>query len=293
MINMKFFIVDVFGLDKYSGNQLSVVILDKPISQSEMQKIANEFHFSETTFILIENSTGNEFQVKIFTPQNEVPFAGHPTLGTAFIIRNEILRENIHEVVLNFMVGKIPVSFDDNRELQWMSQIEPAFGRTHNPEEIAKILNISTDEIDLNFPVQNVSTGIEFLLIPLKTLNSVKLVSTNLTKYKEYFQKIESKPLFVFCPETYDADNRINCRMFADLFGIPEDPATGSANGCLAAYLTKYNYLKTSQIDIQVEQGYEIGRKSILHLRSCFDDGKYNIKVGGKVIKIAEGMLVE
>jgi trans-2,3-dihydro-3-hydroxyanthranilate isomerase len=290
--NMKFYIADVFGVEKYSGNQLAVVVPDEILSVSKMQQIANEFHFSETTFVSMKNSKANEFSVNIFTPKNEVPFAGHPTLGTAFIIKNEIVREKINEIFLNLKVGKIPVLFDDKYELQWMSQIEPTFGSIHNPEEVAGIIGLSSGEIDTQFPIQNVSTGIEFLLIPLKRLNSVKLASTNLAKYKEYFQKSEPKPLFVFCPETYEAANKINCRMFADVFGIPEDPATGSANGCLAAYLAKYNYLKTNQIEIKVEQGYEIGRKSILHLRSSYENGKYHIKVGGKVIKVAEGILV-
>jgi trans-2,3-dihydro-3-hydroxyanthranilate isomerase len=173
-----------------------------------------------------------------------------------------------------------------------MKQVEPSFGAIHNPEQIAPIINLSLDDIDSNFPIQNISTGIEFTLIPLKTLNSVKKASTNLSLYKEYFKNIDPKPLHIFCPETYDFNNRINCRMFADIFGIPEDPATGSANGCLSAYLTKYNYFKTTKIDISVEQGYEIGRKSILYLQSNYENGKYNIKVGGKVIKVAEGNLV-
>ncbi len=289
---MKFYIVDVFGNSKFSGNQLAVVVLDKSIPTTVMQDIANEFHFSETTFITLNESTDIEYKVNIFTPQAEVPFAGHPTLGTAFIIRNEILKSKLSELILDLKVGKIPVKFDDKNNLQWMKQVEPIFGKTHNAEIISEIINTSINNIDIRFPIQNVSTGIEFLLIPLKTLDSIKNTSTNLQKYKEYFIKDDPKPLFIFCPEVYDAKNSINSRMFADVFGIPEDPATGSANGCLAAYLTNYQYFGNSKINISVEQGYEINRKSILYLQSNKENELYNIKVGGKVIKIAEGELV-
>ena len=290
---MKFYIVDVFGEEKYSGNQLAVVIADNAVSPAAMQQIANEFHFSETTFVSSEQSGENEFATSIFTPKNEVPFAGHPTLGTAFIIRNEIVKRKVPEVILSLKVGKIPVSFDDASDLQWMSQIEPSFGLIHDAKGIAALINVSPDDIDTRFPIQNVSTGIEFVLIPLKTLGAIKKASTNLSLYKRYFIHGEPKPLFIFCPETYNKANRVNCRMFADAFGIPEDPATGSANGCLTAYLAKYQYFGTGQIDMRVEQGFEIGRKSILHLRCRHENERYAIKIGGNVIKIAEGMLVK
>jgi len=286
-----FFIVDVFGKEKYSGNQLAVVTLEKNISRDEMQRIANEFHFSETTFILLPESADRHFRVRIFTPQNEVPFAGHPTLGTAYIIRNEIVKNNEHKIILNLDVGNIPVSFQGDGVL-WMKQIEPLFGEVHKPEDIAPIINIRTEEINDNFPIQNVSTGIDFIIIPLKKLRSIKAASTNLNTYNEYFKGREPKPLFLFCPETYEKTNQLNCRMFADIFGIPEDPATGSANGCLAAYLVKHRYFNSDAVNIKVEQGFEIGRKSILCLQSSMKNGKIDINVGGKVIKIAEGKLI-
>jgi trans-2,3-dihydro-3-hydroxyanthranilate isomerase len=288
---MDFYLADVFGKEKYSGNQLAVVILEKSIPKQKMQKIANEFHFSETTFVLLPESHNPRFRVRIFTPQNEVPFAGHPTLGTAFIIRNEIVKGAGHEIVLDLDVGRIPVSFTDDG-LLWMKQVEPVFGTVHNPAKIVPIINLCVDEIDENFPIQNVSTGIEFMLIPLKKLQSIKTASTNLNNYNEYFKGGKPKPLFLFCPQTYEKANQLNCRMFADIFGIPEDPATGSANGCLAAYLVKHRYFNSDSVNIKVEQGYEIGRKSILWLQSSMKNGKIDINVGGKVIKIAKGKLI-
>lgn len=289
---MEFHIVDVFGNQKFSGNQLAVVILNESISKNKMQQIANEFNFSETTFISLHESNDSEYKVNIFTPKAEVPFAGHPTLGTAFIIRNEITKTKISQLTLNLEAGKIPVVFEDENDLQWMQQLEPTFGKIYNAESISEMINTPLESIDLEFPIQNVSTGLEFIIIPLKTLDSVKNASTNLLKYKEYFEKDEPKPLFLFCSETYNSENAINARMFADFFGVPEDPATGSANGCLAAYLAKYQYLGSNKVDVSVEQGYEMGRKSILYLKSNLENEKYNIRVGGRVIKIAEGRLI-
>jgi trans-2,3-dihydro-3-hydroxyanthranilate isomerase len=291
---MRYFIVDVFGQKKYSGNQLAVVVLNEEIPDSRMQKIANEFHFSETTFVLPEKKKENIYNVRIFTPKKEVPFAGHPTLGTAYIIRNELTNNKTDKIILNLKAGEIPVTFkkENHREILWMKQIEPTFGRIYDSKYISKMINLSNDDIDIKFPIQEVSTGLTFLIIPITTLQDVKKASTNLHFYKSFFQSIPPKPLLLFCPETYDSKNDINCRMFADLFGIPEDPATGSGNGCLAAYLVEYKYFGSESINIKVEQGYEIGRKSLLYLRAEKSKDKIDVKVGGHVIKVAKGVLV-
>lgn len=289
---MKYFIVDVFCKDKYSGNQLAVVLSSNSLQEKDMQIIAREFNFSETTFVFEKDTIDTTYRVRIFTPQKELPFAGHPTLGTAFIIRNELDDRNTKRVVLNLNAGKIPVTFEDDTGIQWMRQNEPEFGLKHNYDKIAELINVANEEIDTRFPVQNVSTGIEFLIIPLKSLNAVRNATINSNNYNEYFRKSNPLPIFIFCPETYERNNTLNSRMFADIFGIPEDPATGSANGCLAAYLAHYKYFGLNNVDISIEQGYEIGRKSILHIRSELDNGQYNVYVGGNVIKIAEGILL-
>lgn len=288
---MKYFIVDVFCREKYAGNQLAVVIQDKPLTDTLMQNIASEFHFSETTFVNPEKNKDGSWNVRIFTPKNEVPFAGHPTLGTSWVIRNEIDKSPRKDLTLCVKAGLIPVAFDDESSALWMKQLEPVFGTVHEGAPIADFLSINTDDIDSRFPVQEVSTGINFLLVPLKNLTAVQKASLNFQHYLNYFAGSEPLPVFLFCPETYEKDNSINCRMFDDFSGIPEDPATGSANGCLAAYIVKNKYFGSHKTDITVEQGYEIDRKSILHLKANLENGLYNIEVGGSVIKTAEGEL--
>lgn len=255
-----------------------------------MQAIAREMHFSETTFILSDEPRDGGYDVRIFTPAAEVPFAGHPTLGTAFIIQQECAPTRDDRVILNLQVGQIPVSFAG--DLLWMRQAPPAFGETRAAEQVAPVLNLGTADFDTRFPIQEVSTGLPFLMVPLKNLDAVRRAHINLTELKRLIALLDAKMIFLFSPETYAQGHQINARMFGDEYGVAEDPATGSANGCLAAYLVQYRYFGTSEVDVRVEQGYEIARPSVLHLRAGPRDGTIEVNVGGRVFLVARGELV-
>jgi trans-2,3-dihydro-3-hydroxyanthranilate isomerase len=260
-----------------------------------MQKIAKEMNYSETTFILSEERRNGGYDVRIFTPKEEVPFAGHPTLGTAYVIQQEIIREPIETVILNLKVGQIPViiNYSEGRaDILWMKQIAPTFGQIFDTEQISEVLSIDKGEIDTKFPIQEVSTGLPFIIVPLKTLDALKQAKKNRDKYFELIRNAEAKAILVFCPETYNQENDLNVRVFADYYGVPEDPATGSGNGCLAGYLVKYHYFGNDRINIQVEQGYEIGRPSLLFLRAEEKEGEIDVSVGGKVVMIAKGEFI-
>lgn len=287
MEKINYSIVDVFAEGKYTGNPLAVFKNAGNISDSEMQQIAKEINYSETTFILSNSKNDGGYDVRIFTPTEEVPFAGHPTLGTAYIIQNEVLEEPLDKLILNFKGGQIPVSF--NNEVLWMKQNEPTFGHILDPNKVSEVLNIDKEDIKGRFPIQEVSTGLPVIVVPLKSLEAVKKVKINREKYFELIEHTDAKAIMVFCPETYHSENNLNVRDFADYYGIPEDAATGSANGCLASYLVKYQYFKKSEINIRVEQGYEIERPSLLFLKADQDNGKINVYVGGKVVKVAQG----
>jgi trans-2,3-dihydro-3-hydroxyanthranilate isomerase len=285
--SIAFYIVDVFAEEKYQGNQLAVFRNAAGLSVIEMQKIAKETAFAETTFILSDNKVDNGYDVKIFTPGTEVPFAGHPTLGTAFIIRNEI--ENGSSVInLNLGVGQIPVTFESTGHV-WMRQNPPEFGRTHDAKTIPDILNIGIDDIDDGYPVQEVSTGLPSVIVPLKSLDAVKRCHINHDKYKRFLKKTISDTILVFCTETYETENDINVRVFCDDPGFPEDAATGSANGNLAGYLLEHDYFKSTRLKYRVEQGYEMGRKSLLIVKASKTNGNFDINVGGKVFFISKG----
>ncbi len=291
MPKCELFIVDVFAEKKLEGNQLAVFICKDNLFDSEMQKLAKEMNYSETTFITsVEN-----YDVRIFTPEEELPFAGHPTLGTAFVIQQELIKSPIKTILLNLKIGPIPVLFkykSGNVDEIWMEQNAPTFGKFFDPDLFSQILNIEVENIDLRFPIQVVSTGLPFFIVPLKTLKAIKQVRVDRDKYMNLIEKTEAKSILIFCPETYNKGNDLNVRVFTDYIGIPEDPATGSGNGCLAAYLVKYQYFGKNYINIRVEQGYEVGRPSLLLLEAKETDGEVSVSVGGKVFMVAKGELV-
>jgi trans-2,3-dihydro-3-hydroxyanthranilate isomerase len=290
-----FTIVDVFAEKKYAGNQLAVFKDAGHLSDDEMQLFAKEMNYSETTFILSDKKRKGGYDVRIFTPAQEIPFAGHPTLGTAFVIQQEIIREPVEKVILNLPVGQIPVALSFSKgevDDLWMEQKHPEFGSELDKAEVARSLSIEEADIENRFPVQEVSTGLPFMIVPLKTLEAVKRARVNRAVFFGLIAKTKAKAPLIFCPETYDPKNDLNCRVFVDYYDIPEDPATGSANGCLAGYLVKHRYFGDEPINVRVEQGYEIGRPSLLYLKAEGNADAIDVLVGGKVFKIAEGEFV-
>ncbi len=290
-----FTIVDVFAEKKYAGNQLAVFTDAGEISDKEMQLFAKEMNYSETTFVLSNKKRNGGYDVRIFTPAEEIPFAGHPTLGTAFVIQQEIIRKPVEKVILNLGVGQIPVALSFSKgevDELWMEQKHPEFGEVLDKSVIAKALTIEEEDIDERFPVQEVSTGLPFMIVPLKTLDAVKKARVDRAVFFDLIAKTEAKAPLIFCPETYNSKNDLNCRVFVDYYNIPEDPATGSANGCLAGYLVKHRYFGGTRIHVRVEQGYEIGRPSLLYLKAEEKGEAIDVLVGGKVFKIAEGEFV-
>ncbi len=286
-MNLPFYIVDVFAEEKYAGNQLAVVRGGADLSDETLQKIALEMNYSETTFVLSEEEIEGGYDVRIFTPGDEVPFAGHPTLGTAYVIQHEILASPVERITLNLRAGKIPVIFG---EVLWMRQLPPTFGATLDSALVARTLNLETADLDDRFPVQEVSTGLPTLVVPLRDLDALLRCKVDWERYTEVAGP--GKNLYVFCPESHDdGPGDLSARMFANDLGVPEDPATGSAAGCLAAYLVEHRYLGTDSIDVQVEQGHEIGRPSLLYLRTEKDD-ETTVHVGGKVRMVARCELV-
>jgi len=294
MTAVPFHIVDVFAEQKYAGNQLAVFRNAHGLSGDDMQEIAREMNFSETTFIPSEAQRDGGYDVRIFTPAAEVPFAGHPTLGTAYIIRQEIIREPVERVKLNLKVGQIPVRFDrqaDGRDILWMTPKEATFDQVFEIGEIAPLLRVDRADIDTDFPIQSVSTGLPFVLLPLRSLEAVQRAGVIRDRWLEWVKDRPAKMLFVFCRQADDPANHIHARAFTDYYGIVEDPATGSANSCFAAYLVKHRYFGTDQIDVRVEQGYEIGRPSLIYLRAKRIRERIEVNVGGKVIPVARAEL--
>jgi len=289
---MRFYIVDVFAESRLSGNQLAVFRDCARLSTTSMQRIAQEMHYSETTFITSEEPHNGGYDVRVFTPGYELPFAGHPTLGTAYIVQSQIIGKPVAKVVLNMKVGQIPVTFSHHEgapDVLWMKQKNPTFGRTFSRERIAKILGLRTSDIDPKFPIRLVSTGLPFVIVPLAGLKAIKGIKVEKTGLARLFKETDTTVILLFSPETYSKENDLNVRVLGLPDVIPEDPATGSGNGCLAAYLVKERYLGRDSVDIRVEQGYEIKRKSLLLLRAKKTSAGIGVDVGGRVQFVASG----
>ncbi len=273
-----FFITEVFAEGPYAGNQLATVFNAQDLSAEEMQKIARAFNFAESTFVT-GGDLASGFDVRIFTPQTELPFAGHPTLGTAYLLRKQCSPPP-DSLVLNLGVGPIPVDFGADGVL-WMQQRAPEFGEVLDKAQVAEDLSLELTDIESGFPVQYVSTGLEFALVPVNSFEALKRVRVKGDRL--------SHGVLVFCRGGYSPDQSIQARMFATQLGVSEDAATGSANGCLASYLVEHQYLGDSSVQVRVGQGYEINRPSQLYLDANKTDGEYSIRVGGKVGLVAEG----
>jgi len=281
---MKFYIVDVFAEEKYQGNQLAVIVLDRELSTAEMQQIAKEINFSETSFIVSGKQDNGGYDVRIFTPDVEVPFAGHPTLGTAYVISKIIDRHNASKIILNLKVGQIPFSIDGDRLT--MNQNEPEFGMIIKESTVSDVLNIKQEDIRTDYPIQLVSTGLPCIIVPLRSLDAVKRCSISHDKFKDFIETYYKCNLLVFSEE---GDNEIRVRVFMDDPGFLEDPATGSANGNLAGYLLEYNFFNKNTINIIANQGHEINRPSRINIIAEKTDETFHIQIGGKVHLVAKG----
>jgi len=288
---IEFLILDVFARQRFAGNQLAVFPRATGLADEEMQALATEMHFSETTFVLGERPGKRGWPVRIFTPAQEVPFAGHPTLGTAYVIWDRFLNRQTEEVKLDLKVGAVPVEVTDSGRLFTMTQPPPEFGRTVPAAEVAEVLGLTPADIDKRFPAEEVSTGLAFLIVPVRRLAVVQRIRVNLAAYYRLIERLEAKGVLAFCPETADPENRLHLRVFCDYYGVPEDPATGSANGCLCGWLVKHRYFGAAEFAIRTEQGIEMQRPSELELEGRATEGGIVVRVGGRVVPVAEGAL--
>lgn len=293
MSKPRFFITDVFTSRKYGGNQLATFIDCESLSDQDMQQIAKEINFSETTFITSRQPKDGGYDVRIFTPSAEVEFAGHPTLGTAYVIRQTLRLTTANEVALNLRAGRIPVTFTETsgQPIQlWMKQVPPKFGTRADMNTLAHVLGITASDIDANFPIEEVSTGFPTLIVPLVSLAALKRIKINKEAYFALVNTAWAKLILAFSRQGYKENHDLGVRVFADYYGISEDAATGSSNGSLAAYLAHHKLFGASTIDVRVGQGYEMGRPSSLALRTELSNNEIQVFVGGSVVAVAEGV---
>jgi trans-2,3-dihydro-3-hydroxyanthranilate isomerase len=302
MITIPFYIVDVFAGNKYEGNQLAVFLdLQNQIPEADLQKIAREINFAESAFVK-SNEGDRRFGVRIFTPEHEVPFAGHPSLGSAYTIAKFLLPEAPQTLTLALAHGDIPISIlqpdrvDDS--IFFMRQAQPDMREMFAHTEVAQELGIDPNDLDTDWPIQEISTGLPYIIIPLKNLQAIEKLKLEYVFFQKFLEKRRkyktnsatghSTSLFFFTRQTCEAGNDFNTRMLLlENDRLSEDAATGSANGCLLAYLLKH---EKPAVRATVEQGFQINRKSYVYLAGSLGDGGYEINVGGRVKLIAAGV---
>jgi trans-2,3-dihydro-3-hydroxyanthranilate isomerase len=282
---------DVFSSRPLEGNSLAVFLDGRGLTDAEMQSIAKEMNLSETTFILprdpaVERDRG--VRVRIFTVQEELPFAGHPTLGTAFALRGSSSAES---VVLELNVGKVPVHFEERAgesAFGEMTQVDPTFGVRHDREAVARATGLRAQDFDDSLPIQTVSTGVPFTVTPLKSLAVIQNLQVDLIGAAEYLSKSEGKFFYFVTRETVDREARLHARM---LFYNGEDPATGSAAGCTAAWMVAHGVAKSDERAL-IEQGVEMKRPSRIFVRASRSDNRVvNVRVGGHSVEIMRSEL--
>ena len=269
-------------------------MLNTRLSTEEMQGITLEMQHSETTFVFESTRSDCASKVRIFTPGREIPFAGHPTLGTAFVLRYKRLISPVdRRVRLELGIGPIPVDFVADDTIR-MDQGMPKFTKTwDDTQSIAEALGLKDSDISTAYPIQYVSTGFPFLIVPLRSLSAVRRAAPNPTLILETLNGQASQEIVIFSDETVHPDSHVHVRMFAPGAGVPEDPATGSAAGPLGAYLVEHRVLANLRPEqaIVIEQGHEMRRPSRLEVVITGDKSTHEAYVTGKVRLIAEGKL--
>jgi trans-2,3-dihydro-3-hydroxyanthranilate isomerase len=283
--------LDVFTSRPFEGNQLAVLLDARSLTDQQMQVIAKEMNLSETTFIFPrDTATESErgVRVRIFTVQEELPFAGHPTLGTAFVLRGS---SGAKEVVLDLNVGKVPVRFEENPGepvFGEMTQVDPQFGARHDRDAVARAAGLRESDLDPSLPIQTVSTGVPFTIVPIRGLEAIRNLKVDLSGAAEYLQRSGGQFFYFVARETVDPAARLHARM---MFYNGEDPATGSAAGCAAAWMVAAGVARPDE-RVLIEQGIEMHRPSRIFVSaSRRDDRVVNVRVGGNAVEVLRGEL--
>lgn len=301
MRRFPFVTLDVFTRKPLEGNQLAVFTDARGLSDTEMQAVARETNLAETTFVIpreaaVEREQG--IKVRIFTVAEELEFAGHPTLGTAAFLHKQ---RGGSEVTLDLRVGKIPVRFSerDGGTFGEMMQRDPAFGSIHPRQTVAReVLQWGADDLDPELPIQTVSTGLAFAIVPVVSVEKLSSLQFDWKRAADYLATTDAKFLYFIARNNQPAQNeakggdspakRFRARM---IFYNGEDPATGSAAGCATAWLVKHGVLASDEAAL-IEQGVEIKRPSQIHIRATkTDSGVRNVRVGGYSVEVMRGEL--
>jgi trans-2,3-dihydro-3-hydroxyanthranilate isomerase len=293
---------DVFTRDPLTGNQLAVFLDGRGLEPARMQALAREMAFSESTFIFPAEAAGTDVRMRIFTPGTELPMAGHPTIGSTFALAETgVIKPGAAIFTFGLGVGPTPVALEwENSRLRfaWMTQLNPTFGPTvSDVEAVAMALGVRSDDIASELPIQQVSCGNPFLIVPMASRDAIDRAQSEAGPLRRMGERTGlNLPVFLFTTGPGKPDAAVYARMFAPHFdiGVAEDPATGSAAGPLGCYLVHYGLVEGEAAQrILCLQGYAMGRPSSIHIRiTGTRDAITKVQVGGEAVLVAKGTLV-
>ena len=295
--------LDVFTQTPLAGNPLAIFPDARGLNNADMQALAREMNLSETTFIFprdVATEARDGKNVRIFTVEQELPFAGHPTLGTAlYLYASEPNPKEAAEIILDLKAGKSPVRFTatsenheqrvDGQVFGEMRQRDPEFETPLSRDEVARVIGIADDEISQEWPIQPVSTGLTFTIVPFRNRQTLSDLKFSYIQAAEFLKKSGANFFYFLCPERREGRLEARARMF---FYGGEDPATGSAAGCAASWMVQHGVAKNDE-QVVIRQGIECRRPSEMHVRATREDGRVsNVRVGGYAVEILRGTVV-
>lgn len=289
-----FHIVDVFAEKPYAGNPLAVVLETDELPQSAMQAIAAETNYSETAFVASDPDPDGAFRVRLFTPAREIGFAGHPILGTGWVVRQHVLSGEKDFVWLRFAIGDVSVTFDasGDGDAAWFRAPPMSLGMTVPREEMAAALGIAPEDISGESPVQQVSAGTSAIVVPIASQCALRQSRLDLQAFGPLAARGLQPLTYLYCREPHDAVNQLCARFFFEAHGVREDPATGNGAAFLGAYLLEHRVFPEAELYLRIEQGYEIRRPSLVRLRARKGERSREVDVGGRVFPIVSGELL-
>lgn len=283
-MTLPFYIVDVFTDKKYTGNQLAVFLDAAGLSSEQMQKIAREINFAESTFITKLDAQNNSAEVKIFTPAHEMQFAGHPIIGTSWVLMHKVLKNAPENIKLTVPIG--PITIQKTEELLWLKAAQPKFWDIFSKEVFPSFSNLKKEDFENQFPIQEVTTGSAFVLVGLSSKRALDNLVLDKDKTDDWLKKnckTTHRALYFYYLEGTKLFSRMLCIENNQLI---EDAATGSASTCLQAFLLKYHL---PAFEIINYQGEAIGRPSQIHFKGKLTGEEFDIQIGGTTQFIAKG----
>jgi trans-2,3-dihydro-3-hydroxyanthranilate isomerase len=297
---ISYLLYDVFTREPLVGNQLAVFTDARGLDAARMQRLAREMNLSESTFILPAEQSGTDIRMRIFTPVHEMPMAGHPTIGSTFALaQTGLIRPGSSRFVFGLNIGPVPVDLHWNGDglgFAWMTQSTPAFGPVFDDRAAASAaIGLRTADLDQDLPVQEVSCGVPYVIVPLRDRHAVDRAVPDTAAFRRFMSTASlQSAIYVFSVEPAGSAETAYSRMFAPESGIIEDPATGSACGPLGCYLVQHGVVDARAAQQMISlQGVAMGRSSRIHISiDGVPDDIRRVRVGGEAVLVGRGEML-